>query len=375
MSKYFVVVPPRMSTKADLDILLKKMVELKASDLFFFGNQTATIHLNSKKEKLTSRVITNKEVNDVLTDFYGIGATSKLAKPEAINTDLEYKEFTDDSKVPIRHRFRVSAVLSKRGGRTCTNIIIRTITATPPKISALSIPNEIVDTCVTSRQGLILVVGGTGNGKSTTLAAIIRHLLEMRNANKHFVTIEEPIEYVYDSVSSPDSIFTQMEVGRCVTSFHTGMVYSLRMAPTDILIGEARDYETIATAVNASVTGHNVYSTAHANSAAEALQRLIAEYPESLQAQGQQNIIQALRMIVAQRLVPTVDGKRCAVREYLIFDKEVKEILSYSKSIVSDTIRLVKERGVTMYSDALDKFNKGIISKDELEIIKVNYGE
>ena len=109
--------------------------------------------------------------------------------------------------------------------------------------------------------------------------------------------------------------------------------------------------------------------------AAEALQRLIAEYPESLQAQGQQNIIQALRMIVAQRLVPTVDGKRCAVREYLIFDKEVKEILSYSKSIVSDTIRLVKERGVTMYSDALDKFNKGIISKDELEIIKVNYGE
>ena len=311
----------------------------------------------------------------MLNDFYGINATAQLGTPKPINSDLEFKEDIGSGEKPIRHRFRVNAVYGKKHGRLSTIITIRSISANPPKAEDLDICDEILDTCVMSQQGLIIIVGGTGNGKTTTLAAILRYLLEREESNKNIVTIEEPIEYVYDNIKCPTSFINQLEHGRCVTSFAEGLKNSLRMAPTDILIGEARDYETISTAIEASVTGHNVYSTVHANNVAETIQRMVSAFPEALQFQGQQNLIQALKMIVAQRLVPTVDGKRIALREYLILTKDIKDILSVSKSIATDASRMVKESGMTMAADAERYYKMGKISEDTLNRIKLNYAE
>lgn len=365
--------PLRLSTKVHLDIFLEKMVQIGASDIFVMGDDYVMAHVNSRKVKLTPRIITNKEVSDMLNDFYGINATSQLGSPSPINTDLEFKEELGEGKRPIRHRFRVNAVNGKRGGRLSVKITIRAISADPPKASDLDISKDILNVCETSQQGLILVVGGTGNGKSTTLAAILRHLLEQEESNKHIVTIEEPIEYVYDNIVSPSSFINQLEKGRCVTSFNEGLENSLRMAPTDILIGEARDYDTISTAIEASVTGHNVYSTVHANTVAATMQRMISTFPESLQFQGQQSLIHALKMVVAQRLVPSTDGKRVALREYLIFDKDIQETLSMSKNVTTDTARFVMERGVPMVVDAERYYNAGRISEETLKKIKLNY--
>lgn len=374
--KYLVTnMPPRLSTKIHLDMLLEMLVKSKGSDLFIMGNDFAWMHVNSKKVRVTPRLLTNKEVSDMLNDFYGINATAQLGSPKPINSDLEFKEDIGNGEKPIRHRFRVNAVYGKKHGRLSTTIIIRSISADPPKAEDLDIGQDILDTCVTSQQGLILVVGGTGNGKSTTLAAILRYLLERKESNKHIVTIEEPIEYVYDNIECPTSFINQLEHGRCVTSFAEGLKNSLRMAPTDILIGEARDFETISTAIEASVTGHNVYSTVHANNVAETIQRMVSAFPEALQFQGQQNLIQALKMIVAQRLVPTVDGKRIALREYLVLTKDIKDVLAVSKSVATDASRMVKESGVTMAADAERYYKMGKISEDTLNQIKLNYAE
>lgn len=367
--------PPRMSTKAHLDILLENMVKTGGSDLFLMGDDFCWMHLNHKKVRATTRMLSNKEVGDILNDFYGISATSQLGTPTPINTDLEFQESQGNGKKPIRHRFRVNAVYGKRNGRLSIKIVIRSISANPPLASDLDISDDILNTCVTSQQGLMLVVGGTGNGKSTTLAAILRYILEREESHKHIVTIEEPIEYVYDNIVSPTSFINQLEKGRCVQSFAQGLENSLRMAPTDILIGEARDYETIATSINAAVTGHNVYSTVHANSVAETTQRMISEFPAELQHQGQQNLIQALRMIVAQRLVPSTDGKRVALREYLIFTKEIKDILAVSQNVALDTSKMVIEHGVPMYEDAKRQYELGRISEDTLKQIRLNYAE
>lgn len=375
-SKYLVKgLPPRLSTKQHLDMMLELLVASKGSDLFIMGNDFAWMHVNSKKVRVTSRVLTNKEVSDMLNDFYGINATAQLGSPQPINTDLEYKEEIGNGNKPIRHRFRVNAVYGKKHGRLSTTVVIRSITAEPPSADMLDISPDILNTCTMSQQGLILVVGGTGNGKSTTLAAILRYLLEQENSNKHIVTIEEPIEYVYDNIDSKTSFINQLEHGRCVKSFAEGLKNSLRMAPTDILIGEARDFETISTSIEASVTGHNVYSTVHANNVAETIQRMVSAFPENLQHQGQQFLIQALKMIVAQRLVPTVDGKRVALREFLVFNKDIKDILSMSKSVATDAFRLVKEHGVTMVQDAEKYFEQGKISKETLNQIRLNYAE
>lgn len=375
-SQYLVKnLPPRLSTKVHLDMMLEMLVASKGSDLFVMGNDFAWMHVNSKKVRVTSRVLTNKEVSDILNDFYGINATAQLGAPQPINTDLEFKEDIGNGNKPIRHRFRVNAVYGKKHGRLSTTIVIRSISANPPKAEDLDIAPEILDTCVMSQQGLILVVGGTGNGKSTTLAAILRYLLEKQDSNKHIVTIEEPIEYVYDNVVSRTSFINQLEHGRCVSSFSEGLKNSLRMAPTDILIGEARDFETISTSIEASVTGHNVYSTVHANNVAETIQRMVSAFPEALQFQGQQNLVQALKMIVAQRLVPTVDGKRVALREYLVFDKEIKDRLALSKSIATDAFKMVKAHGVTMVQDAEKYHAMGKISDETLKQIRLNYAE
>ncbi len=372
--KDVVEIPSRMDSKEHLNVLLDHLVKSGASDLFLCGDDYAWARKNSKMVRFTKRIITGKEVIDMLTSFYGINAASKLGMPEPIDIDLEYREKLDNNKI-IRHRFRVNAVNAKINGRLVADLTIRSIASQPPKASDLGIEDEILRVCLNSQQGLFLMVGSTGNGKSTTLAAIIREMLEMEDANRKMVTIEKPIEYVYEDINKPSSIIRQFQVGQSVTTFSEGLRNSLRQDPDDILIGEARDLETIALATEACVTGHFVLSTVHANSVSETIPRMTNPFEPSLQNKVQQDLIQAMQMIVAQRLVPTLDGKRTALREYLLFTPEVKAELSESKNLSQDLKRLTFEKGFPMYRAATNAFEEGKISEETLNKIKFNYGD
>ena len=367
-----VAIPSRIGgSESDLRALLVHMNKLGGSDLFLLGGDYVWVSCKGRKIAITSRRVSDKEVQQVLQSFYGVNAPSKLGGGSPIDTSYEF--FHEENGIRERLRYRVNAVGCLRNSRRSLTVTIREIPTTPPRAEDLGIEEEILKVGKQSIQGLILVVGATGNGKSTLLASMLRNLVEEKQGHNNLVTIESPIEFVYDEVEKPSSIVTQLEENRDVASFSEGVRNSLRMAPTHILVGESRDYETVSSSVEASTTGHVVFSTAHANNVAQTFQRLISTYPERLQHQARSDIVEATKMVVAQRLVKTKNGGRTAVREYLILNQEIKEILLSEDNIAAAAAKALREHGRPMSADLTDKFNAGIIDEDVYEKMLANY--
>lgn len=374
--EYAIDLPPRVDGEDSLQSLLNQMTQSGGSDLFLMGGSDIWMSIYGKKARLSKRRISDSDAFKLIQHIYGDNAKTKLGASSPINCSYEFKKDVpgeDGRKKIERHRFRVNAVGCLRSGRRSLTITMRTIPTTPPSVKAMGVEQEIIDVCRQSDQGLILVAGATGNGKSTLLASILRDQVEDPDGHRNLVTVEEPIEFVYDDVEKPNSFITQIEIGQGVNSFAEGVRNSLRMAPTTILIGESRDLETIKASVDASITGHVVFSTLHANSAPESLQRLISAFDEDSQEQAKMDILQALKMIVAQRLVPTTDGKRTAIREYLIFDQDMKDKLAASKNMNALLFEFMEQHGKPMIKDIEQKYADGIIAEDVYLRQKFNY--
>lgn len=375
--KFAIDIAPRIVSEDTVQELLENMESHGGSDLFILGGREVIMSLHGKKVFCTKRRINDKEAEFLIEKIYGTNAISKLGEASPLNPSYEFKSTISDEgegrKRTIRHRFRCNAVSCLRFGRKSMTITLRTIPTTPPSVIDMAVEEEILDVCRKSDQGLILVVGATGNGKSTLLASILRDQLEDPYGFRNLVTIEHPIEFVYDDIEMGSSFCTQMEVGKHIQSFSEGVVNALRMAPTTILVGEARNYEEITAALEASVTGHVVFSTVHANSVAETFQRMIATFPEELQHQGKADLIQALKCVVAQRLIPTADGKRTAIREFLVLDQAVKDHLMNADNLAVAANEVVAKYGKPMMSDVETKYNNGIITEEVYNKQKVNY--
>lgn len=369
--KCCVNIPPRLSGVEGLNTLLERMAELGGSDMFLMGGSQVWLSLFGKKVLLTRRNLSEKEVMGLLQAFYGVNAPAKLGSGEPIDTAYEFIKINNGRKE--RLRFRVNAISCLRGGRNSLTITMREIPTTPKSVNELGVESGIVDTCREAVQGLILVVGATGSGKSTLLSSILRDQLEDPDGHRNLVTVESPIEFVYDDIEKPTAFVTQLEVGKHVDSFNMGVVNSLRMAPTTILVGEARDYETVCCAVEASVTGHVVFSTVHANSVAETFQRMVAVYPEDMQSQAKYDLVQAIKLVVAQRLLVTLDGKRTAIREYMILDQNIKNQMATAGNIGVKAFEMVNKYGRPMIKDIQQKYEEGIISEAVYKTAMANY--
>jgi defect-in-organelle-trafficking protein DotB len=369
-------IPARVNGVEHLQLFLAKMEELGGSDLFIMGNSPVWLSLHGKKVKLSSRSLSDQEVIGFATELYDVSAQSSLFSGQRIDIPYEFKrKYTDIDGTDRRERlrYRVNMISCLRSSRNSLTITIRGIPTTPPRARDMGVEADILEVADKTDQGLILVVGATGSGKSTLMASMLREQLEAGDAHRNLVTVEHPIEFVYDEVEMPSSFVTQMQVGKNIASFHEGVVNCMRMAPTTILVGELRDYETVSAALEASVTGHTVLGTAHANSVSEVFQRLVAVYPEDLQSQAKYDIVQASKMVIAQRLLPTVDGKRVAVREYLILDQTIKDRLINSKNIGTEAFLMVKEFGRPMMADIEAKYKAGIIDEKIYERQRINY--
>lgn len=370
--KYCVDIPPRLSGLDGLNRLLLQMSDLGGSDMFLMGGSRVWLSLFGRKEKITKRNLSEKEVIGLLQSFYGVNAPAKLGSGEPIDTAYEFIKINDEGRKE-RLRFRVNAVSCLRAGRNSLTITLREIPTTPKSVKDLGVENEIINTSRQASQGLILVVGATGSGKSTLLSAVLRDQLEEEGGHRNLVTVESPIEFVYDDIIKPTSIATQLEVGRHVDSFSSGVVNSLRMAPTTILVGEARDYETVSCAVEASVTGHVVFSTVHANSVAETFQRMVSVYPEAMQLQAKNDLVQAIKLVVAQRLLITVDGKRTAIREYMTLNQKIKNEMVAAENVGIKAFEMVAKYGKPMTVDIQEKYDEGLISEPVYKAAMANY--
>ena len=329
--------------------LLRAMVTKKASDLFITSGFPPAIKLDGKMTPVANQQLTPQH-------------TMELTR--AMMNDKQAQEFeaTKECNFAVSPggigRFRVNAFVQQ--GRT--GMVLRTITTTIPRFEDLNLPAVLKDICMTKR-GLIILVGSTGCGKSTSLAAMVGYRNE--NSYGHVVTIEDPIEFTHDH---KNCVITQREVGVDTENWFSALKNTLRQAPDVILIGEIRDRETMDYAVAFAETGHLCLSTLHANSANQALDRIINFFPEDRRSQLLMDLSLNIRALVSQRLIPKKDGKgRVAAVEVmlnspliqdLIFKGEVHEI----KAIMAKS----RELGMQTFDQHLfDLYEQGQISYED----------
>jgi twitching motility protein PilU len=334
---------PTLNTKP----LFKLMVEKKASDLFFTSNAPIKIKIEGQILPVNKQVLTPETVRQ--TAF-------ALMSPEQREHFVQEFELDFAISEPGLGRFRVN-VFMQRGFPA---MVLRYITADMPRMEALGLP-EVMTDLVLMKRGLILMVGATGSGKSTSLAAMINYRNE--NASDHIVTIEDPIEFLH---TNKRSIVNQREVGIDTKSYSRALRGVVRAAPDVILIGEIRDRESME-AVNLAGTGHLVLATLHANNCAESLDRIINMFPREQHNQIFLDMSQYLRAILAQRLVMGGDGKRVAAVEVMINTPHIQELVKKGDVMgIKEAITSSGERGIQSFDVSLrDLVKSGRIALEE----------
>ncbi|MDE2599617.1 MAG: PilT/PilU family type 4a pilus ATPase [Rhodocyclaceae bacterium] len=329
--------------------LLANMVSRKGSDLFITSGFPPAIKVDGRMTPVTQQVLSQQH-------------TLELAR--AIMNDKQAAEFEANKECNFAinpagiGRFRVNAFVQQ--GRV--GLVLRTINTTIPELDELKLPAVLKDVAMTKR-GLVLFVGGTGSGKSTSLAAMIGH--RNQNSYGHIITIEDPVEYVHEH---KNCIVTQREVGVDTDSWETALKNTLRQAPDVILIGEIRDKETMEHAIAFAETGHLCMGTLHANNSNQALDRIINFFPEERRPQLLMDLSLNLKAIVSQRLIPIREGKgRTAAVEILLNSPLISDQIGKGEvHDIKETMKRSRELGMQTFDQALfDLYENDQISYED----------
>ena len=346
----------------ELEYLLGFCSKLGVSDITIQSGEPIFIDLKGLLYKITKRRLTTTEVGDLLNAIYGPNGTTQLLSGTDVDTHYDFRPTRME-----RYRYRVNGTSCQVEGHHGIQLTIRTIPSEPPTLASLNIPQEIIS-AIAPQEGVVYITGATGSGKTTLLAAIIREIAEQRDSNRKILTYEAPIEFVFDSISKPTSIVSQSEIPRDLPTFAAGVRNALRRKPRLILVGEARDKDTIDAVIEAALTGHPVYTTG----VAETIRRVVGNFQPEERHGRAIDIIETLRLIVWQKLVPTVDGKQVALREFLVFSEKIRDKLLDSDidHITTATRKLLIEYGQPMIVDAKEKFAAGIIDEHTYKILE-----
>lgn len=329
--------------------LLRLMLSKKASDLFITAGFPPAFKIDGKMTPVSQQSLTAQH-------------TEMLAK--AIMNEKQAGEFETSQECNFAinpagiGRFRVNAFVQQQR----VGMVLRTITTKIPEFDDLALP-QVLKEVVMSKRGLVIFVGGTGSGKSTSMAALIGH--RNKNSYGHIITIEDPVEYVHEHINC---VITQREVGVDTESWEAALKNTLRQAPDVILIGEIRDRETMEHAIAFAETGHLCMGTLHANSANQALDRIINFFPEERRAQLLMDLSLNLRSLVAQRLIPAKDSKgRVAAIEVLLNSPLISDLIFKGNVHEIKTImKSSREMGMQTFDMALfDLYEAGKISYED----------
>lgn len=366
MSEYLLPDEPIRFTTEALDRLLLHCVNLSTSDITLQTNTQVYAEIHGRIHPVTVRKLSNTEVGDMLNAIYGSNGTTQIYSGKDVDTQYEVRPNRNQ-----RFRFRVNGTGCQVEGHDGLQITLRSIPAMPPDLSTMNVEQGIID-AMAPEQGTVVVTGPTGSGKSTLLAAIIKQLAEQPDGNRKMLTYESPIEFVYDMVQMPSSVMSQSEIPRHLPSFAAGVRNALRRKPRLILVGEARDVETISAVIDAALTGHPVYTTLHSNGVSDAVRRMISTFPAEERNGRALDILETLRMVIWQRLAPSTDGKRVALREFLVFDQNIRDTLIDTpvEMLAAKTRLLLKEHGQPMIVDAKRKFDAGILPEREYRVME-----
>ena len=308
----------------DVRSLLKVMVDREASDLYLTVDAPPIYRIHGATQPTEALPFTNEQLEALALALMRGQQRSEFEEKMEINLALYYKELG---------RFRVN-IFRQKGN---VGLVFRHIKAEIQTVEQLQLPPIIKDIAMTKR-GLVLVVGATGSGKSTSLAAMIDHRNTVHPG--HIITVEDPIEFVHQHKKS---IITQREVGFDTLTFQNALKNTLRQAPDVILIGEVRDTETMEAAITFAETGHLCIGTLHSNNANQAIERIMNFFPVERHAQIYLQLSLNLRAIISQRLIPSVDGKRVPALEIMLDTPRIKDLI---KKAEVDTLKEAMEQGV-----------------------------
>ena len=294
-----------------MERILHLMAEKKASDVYLSAHAPATIKINGQCVPINAQVLPPEAVMNLLIDVVPPNRIEELKETGELNMAIPMYGVGN---------FRLSA-MRQRGTYAA---VIRFISPDIPELDSLHLPN-ILKHLVMEKRGLILMVGATGAGKSTTLASMLDH--RNKNAAGHILTIEDPIEFVF---TNRKSLVNQREVGTDTQALQTGLKNALRQAPDVILIGEIRDRETMSAAIAYAQSGHLCLATLHANNSYQALNRVLSFYPAEVRPTLLGDLSAALKSVVSQRLIRTVDGGRTPAVEVMLNTKLIQDLIEKS---------------------------------------------
>ncbi len=340
---------PRKSAPG-LDSLLIWAHRQGASRISFQTGHPVWIMVHGRNRKATSKALSEVEVSVVTNHLYGADGTARLQGGS--DFDVSYAVAISRSE---RLRFRVNATpihTSRRGG---ANLVLRPIPDMPPDLDAQLVEPEILEN-YRPRGGFVVVSGSTGSGKSTLIGGFT--VAKLRDPNGHYNIVEgaAPIEFLLDRLEGPTSTIAQTEIPRDLPTFEAFIRGCWRREATDIIVGESRDGATMSASLNAAMAGSTVTTTIHADDLALTIQRMVALCPGDERDNLVTSIAQSLRLIINQRLVFSTDGKRTALREYLVFDAPLRRrLMQTSPSDWPDLIRTTLETNGQSYRKAITR--------------------
>lgn len=329
--------------------ILENIVDKGASDIFIVAGSPLIYKLKGRMVRFNDDILKPQDTKEIITQVYDFS-----------NKKIEYVEQNgeDDFSFSIKGaaRFRANCY-KQRGSLACA---IRIVPFDIPDYKKLLIPDEVMN-FADEKNGLVLVTGSSGSGKSTTLSCIIDRINKTRDC--HIVTIEDPIETLH---SHNKSIVSQREVMTDTNSYLNALKSSLRQAPDVILLGELRDYETIDTAMTAAETGHLIFSSLHTVGASNTIDRIIDVFPPNQQHQIRTQLSMVLRAVVSQQLIPSVSGDMVAAFEIMVATNAVKNMIRESKIFqIDSTIFSSSSDGMlAMDTSILNLYNEGLISRE-----------
>jgi len=328
-------IPAPREARAAMDALLDAVVERKASDL----------HLSSGNPP-----IFRIDGDMVPAEGYGEVGPDRLREllwsiaPERNRGEWQERKDTDFAHETPAARFRVNVFSDRRG----IGAVMRQIPAKIVSADALGLPKQVLDLCFLTK-GLVLVTGPTGSGKSTTLASMIDHV--NRNRDDHIITIEDPIEFVH---VNQRCLVNQREVGLHTGSFKAALRAALREDPDVVLVGELRDLETIAIAIETAETGHLVFGTLHTNTAPSTVDRIIDQFPSDRQEQIRMMLSESLKGVIAQTLCKRIGGGRVAAMEILLCSGSVANLIREGKTFqIASVMQTGRGQGMVTLNDSL----------------------
>jgi defect-in-organelle-trafficking protein DotB len=343
-----------------LDSLLTWAFNIGASRISFQTGHPAWVRVHGRNHCVTSEPMDEMDFSQIVNHLYGADGMARLQGGSDFDT-----AYTIAISRAVRLRFRLNATPTRTSRRDGGNIVLRPIADLPPSLEQQGVEDLILDH-YRPREGMILVSGATGSGKSTLIAGLIKAKIEDPRGNYDIVEAAAPVEFLMERIKGPNSTMNQTEIPRDLPCFAAFVRGAMRREPTDIIVGECRDSETMSAAVQAAISGHTLTTTVHANNVPLTMQRVASLCPADERDNLISAVAQSLRLVVNQRLTRTVDGRRTALREILVFDAELRSRLL--RNDPSDwpalTQRAVEENGISYKTSIERALRDGRISEE-----------